>query len=50
MQERSDDIGATLEISSAPADGTKVVLVVPTDNNPALQSELDEDEKDPATE
>jgi two-component system sensor histidine kinase DegS len=43
MQERADDIGATLEVSSAPRDGTKVVLVVPTDHNPAIDTELDEE-------
>jgi signal transduction histidine kinase len=38
MKERADDINAELEISSVPGQGTKVVLIVPTEDNPAMQS------------
>jgi len=41
MRERADDINADLEITSAPGRGTKVVLVVPTKDNPALDAKLD---------
>jgi len=36
MKERADDINADLEIISSLGEGTKVVLVVPTINNPAI--------------
>jgi signal transduction histidine kinase len=36
MKERADDINADLDIASSPGEGTKVVLVVPTSNNPAI--------------
>jgi len=36
MKERADDINAELEISSVQGQGTKVVLIVPTDDNPAM--------------
>ncbi len=43
MNERAEDIGAGLEISSRPGDGTKVVLVVPTELNPAIEATLAEE-------
>ncbi|MFH1676207.1 MAG: sensor histidine kinase [bacterium] len=42
MRERAEDIGGTLDIISAPKKGTKIVLVVPTQNNPAMTHELNE--------
>jgi signal transduction histidine kinase len=41
MKERADDINAELEISSVPGQGTKVVLIVPTENNPAIEDKAD---------
>ncbi len=41
MRERADDINAEFEITTAPNKGTKVVLVVPTKDNPALDARLD---------
>jgi len=41
IQERADDINAELEIITSPGEGTKVVLVVPTLNNPAISATLD---------
>jgi two-component system sensor histidine kinase DegS len=38
MHERAEDIGADLQITSAPREGTKVVLVVPMRGNPAVES------------
>jgi two-component system sensor histidine kinase DegS len=37
MQERADDINAELEVISSPGKGTKVVLMVPTVDNPAIE-------------
>jgi two-component system sensor histidine kinase DegS len=37
MQERADDINAELEVISSPGKGTKVVLIVPTVDNPAIE-------------
>lgn len=37
MQERADDINAELSVISSPGQGTKVVLVVPTEGNPAME-------------
>ena len=42
MQERADDINAELEMSSVPGQGTKVVLIVPTEDNPAMGVSVDE--------
>ena len=42
MQERADDINAELAIISKPGEGTKIVLVVPTDGNPAMEAKWDE--------
>jgi len=36
MRERADDINAEFIIKSAPGEGTKVTLIVPTRDNPAL--------------
>lgn len=41
MHERAEDIGADLEITSSPGEGTKVVLFVPIRDNPALGMSLD---------
>ena len=43
MRERADDINASLEITSVVGEGTKVVLVVPTRGNPALNMCWDDD-------
>jgi len=37
MRERADDINAEFGIVSAPNEGTKITLVVPTKDNPALE-------------
>ena len=42
MHERAHDINAELQITSSPGHGTKVVLVVPTENNPALEVSWEE--------
>jgi signal transduction histidine kinase len=41
MKERADDINAELEITSVPGHGTKVVLIVPTEDNPAMTVDVD---------
>jgi len=41
MQERADDINGNLEITSATGEGTRLVLVVPTENNPAVMEDVD---------
>lgn len=42
MQERADDINAEIEIVSKPGEGVKLVLVVPTQDNPAIKAHWDE--------
>ncbi len=42
MKERADDINAEFDIKSAPGEGTKVVLVIPIENNPAMSAHWDE--------
>jgi signal transduction histidine kinase len=41
MKERADDINAELEITSVQGRGTKVVLIVPTENNPAMNESVE---------
>lgn len=42
MRERAGDINAELEIVSKPGEGTKLVLIVPTKDNPAMNAQWDE--------
>ncbi|HDS29416.1 MAG TPA: sensor histidine kinase [Firmicutes bacterium] len=48
MHERAEDIGADLQITSAVGEGTKVALVVPVKNNPAVEEKSSQQAKDPA--
>jgi len=42
MRERAADINAEFEINSKPGEGTKIVLIVPTKDNPAMNAHWEE--------
>jgi len=42
MQERADDINADLTIDSVPGKGAKIILVVPTEENPAMHADWED--------